>query len=132
MGSGLTFALGNVVFGINCSQKGVYGGGFPGPASLLLVGLYKFYEQIQVRRKTGHWIDKANSNYWKRADKERESAVNSHDEYTAANEVSENESHYTFNWVNLVMVFFAQAMTSLAGLILVSYCFKFAKMAGIN
>ena len=30
------------------------------------------------------------------------------------------------------MAFFAQAMTSLAGLILVAYCFKFAKMAGIN
>ena len=40
--SGLTFALGNVVFGINCSQKGVYGGGFPGPASLLLVSIFKF------------------------------------------------------------------------------------------
>lgn len=30
------------------------------------------------------------------------------------------------------MCFFGQAMTSLAGLILVAYCFKFAKMAGIN
>jgi len=45
LASGLTFALGNVVFGINCSQNGVYGGGFPGPASLLMVGLYKFYAQ---------------------------------------------------------------------------------------
>ena len=65
LGSGLTFALGNVVFGINCSQKGIYGGGFPGPASLFFVGLYKLVDQCRVKRKTGKWVDKANSNYWK-------------------------------------------------------------------
>ena len=39
---------------------------------------------------------------------------------------------YRFSWANLIMCFFGQAMTSLAGLILVAYCFKFALMAGIN
>lgn len=43
LAAGLTYALGNVAFGINCSQKGVYGGGFPGPASLFFVGLYKLF-----------------------------------------------------------------------------------------
>ena len=46
--------------------------------------------------------------------------------------MNEEGCKYVFNWVNLVMVFFAQAMTSLAGLILVAYCFKFARMASIN
>ena len=41
LGSGLIYALGNVIFGMNCSQKGVYGGGFPGPATLIMVCTYR-------------------------------------------------------------------------------------------
>lgn len=43
-----------------------------------------------------------------------------------------SEKTYQFNWVNLWVAILSQAMTSLAGLTLVAYCFKFAKMAGIN
>ena len=41
--TGLVFALGNVVFGINCSQLGIYGMGTTGPASLVVIGLYKLF-----------------------------------------------------------------------------------------
>ena len=63
--AGLSFGIGNVVFGINISQKGVYGGGFPGPAALLLAAIFKFTQQIKVKRSSGHWVDKQNSNYYK-------------------------------------------------------------------
>ena len=89
MAAGLTYALGNVAFGISCSQKGIYGVGFIGPASLLLANLYKFYGQAKIKRETGNWIDKENSNYWKRCAKaEIESNyANGHDDrYLAASE----------------------------------------------
>ena len=141
LGAGLFYALGNVFFGINCSQKGVYGGGFPGPASVILVGLYKLYEQWQVKRKTGRWVDKENSNYYKKVTKNEIDALNVSvekgentykimDEFLDASNGSDKT--YQFNWVNLWVAVLSQAMTTLAGLTLVAYCFKFAKMADIN
>ena len=129
--SGLTFALGNVVFGMNCSQHGVLGGGFPGPASLLMVCIYKFFSQLRVKRATGYWVDKTKSNYYKKvASSEAPTEVTDGDEFRPA--AVADRADYAFNWRNMAMVFFAQAMTSLAGLCLVAYAFKFAKMAGIN
>ena len=62
---GLFYALGNVAFGISCSQLGIYGAGIPAPISLLLVLIYRGVEACAIKRRTGHFIDKASSNYWK-------------------------------------------------------------------
>ena len=64
LGSGLCFALGNVAFGISCSQRGIYGAGFPGPATLLITGLYRLGTLYNTKKRTGKWVDKENSNYW--------------------------------------------------------------------
>ena len=113
-GSGLTFALGNVVFGISISQKGVYGGGFPGPATLIFVCLWKFFEQLKVKRETGYWIDKKHSNYYYKPTE----GVGNHDvapindddervdQFQNANQ-DEERAKYRFNWTNLIMAFFA-------------------------
>ena len=63
--AGFFYALGNVAFGISCSQLGVYGAGFPAPISLVLVITYRGVEACKTKKRTGHFIDKANSNYWK-------------------------------------------------------------------
>lgn len=63
--AGFFYALGNVSFGIRCSQLGIYGAGFPAPTSLLLFTIYRGVEACILKKRTGHFIDKANSNYWK-------------------------------------------------------------------
>ena len=63
--AGFFYALGNVAFGISCSQLGVYGAGFPAPISLFIVIIYRGIEACKIKRRTGHFIDKAHSNYWK-------------------------------------------------------------------
>ena len=62
--SGLFYALGNVAFGINCTQLGVASIGFLGPSTLIIVLIYRFVDFCLTKKYTGQWIDKANSNYW--------------------------------------------------------------------
>ena len=108
LGAGLSWAISNSIFGINLSQKGLYGAGFPGPASLVLLGIYKLYEQCQVKRKTGHWVDKAKSNYWKANEvDELATEANNADEFSRpSSNIDEVVSQYSFKWPNLSMVFF--------------------------
>ena len=60
----MTYALGNVAFGISCSQYGLLGTGLTGPTGFLMIFLYRLVEACQNKRRLGTWIDKANSNYW--------------------------------------------------------------------
>lgn len=120
--AGFVFGLGNVIFGINLSQKGIWGSGFIGPASLCIVGLYRLLAQyFSVKRVTGNWIDKADSNYYRVVKCTAQDPTS--DEFR---KMPDQKGEYEFNWQNLAMVFFTQAMTMLAGLIMVAYCFKFA------
>ena len=66
LSAGLFFGLGNTVFGINCSQRGVWGSGFPGPAVLLLTVLYRLTEACKTKRRIGTFVDYKASNYWRR------------------------------------------------------------------
>ena len=106
------------------------------PATLLIVGLFKFCQQLQVKRKTGFWVDKAHSNYDKVADENDEHSIaidDRDDDYQAADSITtSSQTRYVFNWTNLNMVFWSQSMTGSAGLVLVAYVFKFAKMAEID
>ena len=63
--AGFIFALGNVALGMNLSQEGLLGTGFIGPITVLLVGVYRFGQAAVLRWRTGRWVDKANSNYWR-------------------------------------------------------------------
>ena len=77
LSAGFVYALGNVTFGINCSQLGVYGAGFPGPITFILIAIYRFYTMCKTKQATGKWIDKANSNYWRISqNQERENPAN--------------------------------------------------------
>ena len=62
---GLSFGLGNTIFGITCTQRGFYGVCCTGPATLLYVTLSKLYTAYKVKAKTGKWINKSDSNYYK-------------------------------------------------------------------
>ena len=63
--AGFIFALGNVALGMNLSQEGLLGTGFIGPITVLLAGVYRFGQAAALKCRTGHWVDKANSNYWR-------------------------------------------------------------------
>ena len=63
--SGFIFALGNVALGLNLSQEGILGTGFVGPITVFLVFCYRFGQAVALKCRTGRWIDKANSNYWR-------------------------------------------------------------------
>ena len=65
MAAGLCFGLGNTVFGLYCAHQGIWGAAFTGPLALLLTLSYRMIEAFYIKSKTGHFIDKANSNYWK-------------------------------------------------------------------
>ena len=65
MVAGLTFALGNVVFGINISQHGFHGATFTTPITLFVAVCYRCVAACRTRRQTGMWLDKVNSNYWR-------------------------------------------------------------------
>ena len=111
--SGLLFGLGNTAFGISCSQHGVFGAGFPAPICILLIALYRGVEACRLKRRTGRFVDKAKSNYWRVS--ERDNFVRS--------------SGYEFNWTNVMRVVLTQGLPSLCGLVLVSYAFKYALLA---
>ena len=113
--SGLFYALGNVAYGINCSQLGVASMGFLGPSTLFIVLIYRFVGFYHTKKDTGQWIDKANSNYW---------------QLTVSDD--NDDSQYRFNWGNLNTVVLTQAMPSSVGMLLVSYAFNFALLAEVN
>ena len=57
--------------------------GTTGPASLVVLILYKLFDQFKVRRETGSWIDKSKSNYYKPKSQQKSAAsVNNDDEFT--------------------------------------------------
>ena len=56
--------MGNVVFGLHCSQRGIFGASFTGPAGLAILITYRIITQLRVKYKTGFWVDKNNSNYF--------------------------------------------------------------------
>ena len=66
MCAGLSFGLGNTIFGLHCSKRGVWGGGFTGPMPFLLLVIYRLGQAcFSIKPKSGSFVDKANSNYWK-------------------------------------------------------------------
>ena len=56
--AGFTFALGNVAFGINLSQLGLIGSGFPGHFTVILILFYHTYEAFKIKKQTGNFIDR--------------------------------------------------------------------------
>ena len=116
---GLFYSLGNVAFGISCSQLGVWGAGFVGPVTFVACAIYRVIEACRNKRRMGNFIDKEHSAYW------RPRTDVSGDDFREANEMVQ----YKFNWHNLWIAAGTQAIPSLAGLILVAYAFKFALLA---
>ena len=97
MGAGLSFALGNTVMGLYCSKHGFWGGAFTGPMPLLLTLIYRLGQACCItKRRTGNFIDKANSNYWKPA----VFVDNNEDDYQ-----SQRADKYQFNWKNFIIMF---------------------------
>ena len=121
MGAGLSFGLGNTIFGLHCSQRGVWGGAFTGPMPLLITLIYRLGQACCVnKRQAGSFIDKANSNYWKPAGTED------------TDDFQSQTNKYRFNWKNFTIMFATQTLPIALGLFLVSYAFKFALAAEIN
>lgn len=79
--AGFFYALGNVTFGRNCSQLGFWGAGFPGPITFIVMFIYRVYYVCRTKQRTGQWVDKPNSNYWRVA---TTSSVNNSDFVSAA------------------------------------------------
>lgn len=77
---GLSFGLGNTIFGISCTQRGIFGVSCTGPATLLYVTLSKLYTAYKVKAKTGKWMDKSDSNYYEAVNvQEEETNIASND-----------------------------------------------------
>ena len=62
--SGLTFGLGNTVFGINCSQLGFWGSTYPGPIACLILLSNRLIQMCRNKFRSGSFIDYEHSNYW--------------------------------------------------------------------
>ena len=99
-GCGFLFGLSNVAMGINLSQEGLLGTGFIGPIIVLVGGLYRFGQAATLKHRTGRWIDKANSNYWRvKSNKTATESVG--DDYQPAinlEEQTEKDVEYELNW----------------------------------
>ena len=62
--SGFFYGVGNVIFGINCSQLGLFGAGFVGPSTFTVVALYRLVQACKTKQQKGQFIDYENSAYW--------------------------------------------------------------------
>ena len=62
--SGLTYGIGNVMYGLKCAEYGILGAGITAPASCLSVLIYRLIQACMNKRRVGTFIDYANSNYW--------------------------------------------------------------------
>lgn len=62
--AGLTFGIGNTFFGNYLTQYGLYSSTFTGPIGACFLILYRLIEACQTKRRTGNFVDYANSNYW--------------------------------------------------------------------
>ena len=145
MGAGLSYGLGNVSYGQNCSQLGFWGTGFTGPVTLIIVVAYRLYQACRLKKETGSFVDKSNSNFWRlkepsteRATTTEQDGINSgleNDDYQTAASVTmtqESQPIYEFRWENLRQCAIYQALPSQVALVLVSFAFKFALLAEIN
>ena len=130
MGAGFFYGIGNTIFGIHCSQLGIFGAGFIGPSTFLLVALYRMIESCRIKRRMGSFIDKENSAYWRKVNNDEKEGP-SNDDFQTAPLVS-GESTYELNWHNINIVVTTQALMMTIGLIFVAYAFKFALSAGMN
>ena len=109
LATGFLFGLSNVAMGINLSQEGLLGTGFIGPIIVLVGGVYRFGQAVALKYRTGHWIDKANSNYWRvKTNKTATEAVG--DDFQPAinlEEQAEKDVEYELNSQNIKNVVLA-------------------------
>ena len=64
LASGMTYAVGNIFFGIGCSKYGLVGAGIPAPTAVLTILIYRLVEACKNKRQIGSYVDRANSNFW--------------------------------------------------------------------
>ena len=115
MTAGLSYGLGNVAYGQNCSQLGFWDTGFTGPVTLSIIVAYRLYQACQLKKETGNFVDKSNSNFWRLkepstagATTTEQDGINSglenDDDYQAAASLKmtqESKPIYEFRWANL-------------------------------
>lgn len=105
MTAGLSYGLGNVAYGKNCSQLGVWGSGMTGPITLFVIVAYRLFQACQLKRKTGRFVDKSNSNFWSVQEPvlttEQDCESLNDDYQTAASTTPADPPQYMFRWANL-------------------------------
>ena len=112
--AGCSYGLGNVVFGLNCSQHGLFGASYIGPSGLIVLVAYRLWTQARVKLETGTWVDKNNSNY-----------------YEPLTSRGEGAQPGRFKWENFLPLT-AFWLTSVLALIVISIAFKLALMSSLN
>ena len=123
---GILFSLADLLISNHQSHQGLWALSFLGPINMLGVGAYRLIEAGILRYKHGYWIDKASSNYWT-VDKKFDLAM-----FLDEDIEQEEEVEYKFNWWNLAMVIFTQAIPMLLFIVCLIYSFKYAILAGLN
>ena len=61
----MAFGLGNTVFGLRCTKFGFWAAGFPGPITLLILGVFRLVEACVIKKRVGTFVDYSNSNFWR-------------------------------------------------------------------
>ena len=108
--------------------------GIKGPVIFILTGLYRLIGACRNRSKTGMWVDKANSNYWRLAKPEYEELAQEDEnpcDLTFAEQPSPDKV-YIFRWKNLMLVLLTQALPVLLDLFVLSHTFQVAKLGQLN
>lgn len=62
--SGLFMGVGNFFMGLKLSMVGIFGPGFSGPLSLILLLSYRLYQALSNKFRDGKFVNKRNSNWY--------------------------------------------------------------------
>lgn len=49
--------IGNYLFSLKATQTGIYGNGMTGPAPFLILVIWKIKDLLEIKSRTGSWID---------------------------------------------------------------------------
>ena len=64
VGAAFVYSLGNVAFGIGCSEYGITGAGLPGPSALFICLTYRLVQACVTKSRVGTFVDYQNSHWW--------------------------------------------------------------------
>lgn len=106
---GFSCGVGNFFLGAKLGHVGAMGAGYTGPISLAILLCYRAYTLFKTKQMMGTFVDKRNSNWWKK----------------------NKDGEYEFQYKNLIPLA-GNFIPNLLGLVCMALMLMYAAEAGIN